>query len=77
MFGSSWLVVFGEEGVVKDDVEFCGAGCDCGAGFAELGISVLGTFMETDDAGYDDGGTFEVGYAALYPVEADADGLGV
>jgi hypothetical protein len=62
--------------VVEDEVEFRGTGCDCGAGFAELGVGVLGAFVEADDAGDDDRGTFEVGDAALDPVEADAYGLG-
>jgi hypothetical protein len=31
--------------------------------------------VEADDAGDYDGGAFEVGDAALDPVEADADGL--
>jgi hypothetical protein len=31
--------------------------------------------VETDDASYDDGGAFEVGDAARYPVEADTDTL--
>jgi hypothetical protein len=61
--------------VVENDVEFRGAGCDCGAGFAEFRVCVLCAFVEAYDAGYDDGGAFEVGDAALDPVESDADGL--
>lgn len=47
--------MFGEEGVVEDKVEFGCSGCDCGAGFSELGVGVLCAFVETNDAGYDDG----------------------
>lgn len=64
-----------EDAVVEDDVEFAGAGCDGGAGFAQLLVGVLGAFVEADDAGYDDVGAFEVGDAALDPVEADAYAL--
>jgi hypothetical protein len=62
--------------MVEHDVEFGGAGDDGGAGFAELRVGVLCALVEADDAGYDDGRAFEVGDAALDPVEADADGLG-
>jgi hypothetical protein len=75
MFWGSGLVVLSEKRMIKHDIKFGCSGCDGGAGFPQLRVRVLCAFVEADDAGYDDGGALEVGYAALDPVETDADGL--
>jgi hypothetical protein len=61
--------------VIQHDVEFASAGSDGGLRFAELGVRVVGSFVEADDAGDDDGGPFEVGDGAGDEGEADADAL--
>jgi hypothetical protein len=68
MFWSSGLIMLSEKRVIKHDIKLGGSGCDGGAGFAQLRVRVLCAFMEADDAGYNDGGALEVGYAALDPV---------
>jgi hypothetical protein len=40
--------------VVEHDVEFCGSGCDGGARFVELGVCILGSFVEAYYACYND-----------------------
>jgi hypothetical protein len=64
-----------KEGVVEHDVEFRCARCYGSASLVQFGVRVLSAFVETDDAGNDDGTAFEIGDAALDPVEADAYGL--
>ena len=44
----------GENAVVEHDVQFCGSGCDGSARFAEFGVCILGSFVESYYAGYDD-----------------------
>lgn len=61
--------------MVEDDVEFGSAGGDGCACFSQLGVRVLGALVEAYNAGDENVGAFEVGDAALDPVEADADGL--
>lgn len=61
--------------MVEDDVQFACTGSNGGSGFFQLGVGVLGSFMEADDAGYDDGRAFEIGYAAGNVVQANAYAL--
>lgn len=65
----------GEDVVVEDDVEFGGSCFYGGTGFFELEEGVLGAFVETDYAGYEHAGAFEIGDAAGDVVEADAYAL--
>jgi hypothetical protein len=45
-------VVLGEEGVVEDDIEFCGACCYGGTCFLQFVICVLGSFVKAYNACY-------------------------
>jgi hypothetical protein len=58
--------VLSKERVVEDDVEFCGTCCYGGTCFLQLVVCVLCSFMEANNAGYENVGTFKVGDAALY-----------
>jgi hypothetical protein len=54
--------------MIEHYVELCCSCCDGGMCFAELGVGVLRSFVEADDAGYEDVGAFKVCDAALDPV---------
>lgn len=67
--------MLGEERVVEYEVQFRSAGGNAGTSFAQLGVGVLSTLVETNNGSHNDRRALEVGNAALYPVQTNTNGL--